>query len=182
MPGDDLAERLDAVERALTDDDTDLTDVRTAATLSEDVRRLEGRIAELETTVEELEAAVEAVRGYAGNLRAVNRDVERRASAALAKAEALEASVGPVNPDEARGPGASEYQAQRTTPPEAETDGRRQPTTDRDPRIDTDDDPGRGAGAPDGQSGRTDTRPAGRSNGADQSGTEQFIERVRDAL
>lgn len=96
MSASDLADRLDAVERALTDDETDLTDVRTAATLHDDLERLERRVADLEETVEELDAAVDAVRGYAGNVRAVNREVERRASAALAKAEALEAAVDPA--------------------------------------------------------------------------------------
>jgi len=95
---ENLADRLDAVERALTDGDADLTDVRERAALSGDVDRLETRVEELEAQVEELDAALEAVRGYAGNVRAVNREVERRASAALAKAEALETAVdGPVD-------------------------------------------------------------------------------------
>lgn len=93
MSASDLSERLDAVERALTDGDADLAGIREATALAEDVERLEERIDDLEATVEELDAALEAVRGYAGNVRAVNRDVERRASAALAKAEALEAAV-----------------------------------------------------------------------------------------
>jgi len=90
---ENLADRLDAVERALTDGDADLTEVRERAALSGDVDRLETRVEELEAQVEQLEAALEAVRGYAGNVRAVNREVERRASAALAKAEALETAV-----------------------------------------------------------------------------------------
>jgi len=95
---ENLADRLDAVERALTDGDADLTEVRERAALSGDVDRLETRVEELEAQVEELDAALEAVRGYAGNVRAVNREVERRASAALAKAEALETAVdGPVD-------------------------------------------------------------------------------------
>lgn len=95
---ENLADRLDAVERALTDGDADLTEVRERAALSEDVDRLETRVEDLEAQVEQLEAALEAVRGYAGNVRAVNREVERRASAALAKAEALETAVdGPVD-------------------------------------------------------------------------------------
>ena len=90
---ENLADRLDAVERALTDDETDLAAVRERATLSAEVDRLEARVEELEAQLEELNAAVEAVRGYTGNVRAVNREVERRASAALAKAEALESAV-----------------------------------------------------------------------------------------
>jgi len=90
---ENLADRLDAVERALTDDETDLAAVRERAALSAEVDRLEARVEELEAQVEELNAAVEAVRGYTGNVRAVNREVERRASAALAKVEALESAV-----------------------------------------------------------------------------------------
>ena len=90
MSESDLEERLAAVERAVTDGETDLTDVSRQASLAADVERLDARIDSLESTVEELSAAVEAVRGYAGNVRAVNRDVERRASAALATAETLE--------------------------------------------------------------------------------------------
>ncbi|WP_129114870.1 DUF7310 family coiled-coil domain-containing protein [Halegenticoccus tardaugens] len=101
-----LAERLAAVERALTEGSTDLSDVSDAAArddrvadLEATVERLDDRVADLEATVErlddrvaDLEAATMAVRGYVGGIRAVNRDVERRADAALAKVEALEAA------------------------------------------------------------------------------------------
>jgi len=168
MSTSDLAERLDAVERALTDGDADLTDLRDAATVAEDIARLEERVADLETTVEELDAAVEAVRGYAGNVRAVNRDVERRASAALAKAEALEETVetrpttGTAGNTDARSvdgaPGApSRHRGSRQS---GSTTGER---------------PGRDEH---GSRGRTD----GKSGDRAESGTEQFIERVRDAL
>ncbi|MFC7139409.1 hypothetical protein ACFQMA_06100 [Halosimplex aquaticum] len=89
----DLEARLDAVERALTDDGTDLTDLRETADAVSEASDLASRVTELESRVAELEAGLQAVRGYAGNVRAVNREVERRASAALAKAETLEATV-----------------------------------------------------------------------------------------
>lgn len=124
MSDSDLAERLDAVERALTDDETDLDAVRDAAERDAAVDRLETRVDDLETTVEELEAAVEAVRGYAGNVRAVNREVERRASAALAKAETVERAVQgadpaaldqPVGTDATRGAITENHSPQATT-------------------------------------------------------------------
>jgi uncharacterized coiled-coil protein SlyX len=74
-----LGRRLDAVERALADDEP----------LDRDER-----IEELEARIAELEAAVEALRGYVGSVRSVNEDVERRADRALRKAEALERIVG----------------------------------------------------------------------------------------
>jgi ABC-type transporter Mla subunit MlaD len=89
----DLDARLDAVERALTDENADLSDLRETTAALDDLDALESRVTEIETRLDELEAGLEAVRGYAGNVRAVNREVERRASAALAKAETLENAV-----------------------------------------------------------------------------------------
>ncbi|MFT4882898.1 MAG: putative coiled-coil protein SlyX [Natronomonas sp.] len=74
-----LERRLDAVERAVSED--------------EPIDRSE-RIDELESRIAELEAAVEALRGYVGSVRSVNEDVERRADRALRKAEALERTIG----------------------------------------------------------------------------------------
>jgi hypothetical protein len=91
MSDSDIEARLDAVERALTDGDHDA--VADAATVAADLQALEERVADLEAAMDDVDAAVQAVRGYAGNVRAVNRDVERRASAALAKAETLETAV-----------------------------------------------------------------------------------------
>ncbi|WP_299233701.1 DUF7310 family coiled-coil domain-containing protein [Natronomonas sp.] len=76
--------RLDAVERALTDERS--------------VERVD-ELDEIETRVAELEAAVQALRGYVGSVRAVNEDVERRADRALRRAEALERHVGPTEAD-----------------------------------------------------------------------------------
>ena len=124
----ELDARLDAVERALTDDGTDLADVRDAAALSTAVDDLEARVADLEATVEELDAAVQAVRGYAGNVRAVNREVERRASAALAKAEALESSVERRHNREE---GAFDADADPAADPDPAADGRRRDAGER---------------------------------------------------
>lgn len=89
---DTLDERLRAIERALTDDDRDLTDLRDAAELTREVESLRERLDRAEDRLDELDAATQALRGYVGSVRAVNETVERRADAALAKAEALEAN------------------------------------------------------------------------------------------
>jgi hypothetical protein len=193
-----LAERLDAVERALTDGEADLDDVRDRAALSAELDRFDDRLDEIEARLEELDAALEAVRGYAGNVRAVNRDVERRASAALAKAEALETAL--EAPDDA---GTTVPTALSST---ADSDG-----TDASPRDETERSDGaeswhsldaggdressRNAGDDQRETGRraptvpteSSSEPAGgraRSGGPDgeEGDTEQFIERVRDAL
>ncbi|WP_396610437.1 hypothetical protein ACH9L7_09260 [Haloferax sp. S1W] len=89
----DLAARLDAVERTLTGTDAPVSDL-------EDLAAVEARVADLEATVEtltdridDIDAATQAIRGYLGGIRAVNESVERRADAALAKAESLEAAL-----------------------------------------------------------------------------------------
>jgi len=97
-----LDERLRAVERALTDDDSDLTDLRDAAELTRDVERLAGRLDDAEERLADLDAATQALRGYVGNVRAVNESVERRADAALAKAESVEAQLDEVQSVETR--------------------------------------------------------------------------------
>lgn len=81
-----LEERIDAVERALTGDDTELTDIGDEAAAAAERETLAKRLDSVEERIEELEAATQAVRGYAGAIRSVNREVERRADLALARA------------------------------------------------------------------------------------------------
>jgi hypothetical protein len=92
---DGLDERLDAIERALTDGET-------ADGLPE-VGRLDARLDDLETTVADLddrladlEAAVQALRGFAGGVSAVDEAVERQANAAVARVERLETDLRAV--------------------------------------------------------------------------------------
>jgi len=205
MSETDIEARLDAVERALTDDETDLTDVREAAALAATVEELDARVADLEATVDELEAGLQAVRGYAGNVRAVNREVERRASAALAKAETIESSLDelatgdertarrPVSGDETRdGPDRGEFERRG----EHESNGREysgwngrergeHDRNGREPDSRRDGGAARAVAA-DGRSHRDGGRDGGDSDGSDagdgDDGTEQFIQRVREAL
>lgn len=85
-----LDERLRAVERALTGTDHEVAGLSDAAALATRIEDLETRLDEIAERQRDLEASTQAVRGYVGNVRAVNRDVEQRADAALAKIEELE--------------------------------------------------------------------------------------------
>jgi len=85
-----LDERLQAVERALTGTDRDLSELADVAALATRLDDLEARLDEIESQITDLSASTQAVRGYVGNVRAVNQDVEQRADAALAKVEQLE--------------------------------------------------------------------------------------------
>jgi len=91
MTEDELEARVAALERALTDGrEGSVDDLSSEAALEGSVESLRERLDELEGRLEELDAALQAVRGYVGEVRHVNREVERRAEAALAAVERLE--------------------------------------------------------------------------------------------
>lgn len=96
MTDDRLEARLEAVERALTDGETAVADLADAAALRAELSGANERLDDIEERVTELEAATQALRGYVGNVRQVNEEVERRADAALAKVESLEDRVAAV--------------------------------------------------------------------------------------
>ncbi|WP_423745531.1 hypothetical protein V5735_06055 (plasmid) [Haladaptatus sp. SPP-AMP-3] len=83
-----LSERVSTLEQTLTDGE--MPALEDDAELRRTTADLAARMDELETELDELDAAVQALRGYVGNIRAVNDDVERRVDAALAKAEACQ--------------------------------------------------------------------------------------------
>lgn len=93
MTDDRLEARLEAVERALTGGETAVADLEDAAALRAGLAEGNERLDDLEERVTELEAATQALRGYVGNVRQVNEEVERRADAALAKVQSLEDRV-----------------------------------------------------------------------------------------
>jgi chromosome segregation ATPase len=98
----EIEQRLRAVERALTDGEASPAEIEDGAALRSELDRQADRVEELDERVRELEAAVQALRGYVGNVRAVNEDVERRAEAALAAAERADGVGG--SPGESRRP------------------------------------------------------------------------------
>jgi chromosome segregation ATPase len=102
----ELRERLRAVERAVVDGDAPES-LAEAGDLAARLDRVEENVDDLAERTLALEAAVQALRGYAGEVRRVDREVEARADAALAAVEALEARL-----DE-RGPGDSAPRAGR---------------------------------------------------------------------
>lgn len=88
----ELDERLRAVERALVDGEPPES-FADAAELAARVDGIEDRLDELAEQVLVQEAAVQALRGYAAHVRERDGDAERRADAALARVEALEARL-----------------------------------------------------------------------------------------
>lgn len=88
---DELEKRIETLERAVTDGDHDLSALAAEGETVDRLETVESRLEDLEERVEELDAATQALRGYVGNIRSVNEDVEKRADAALAKVESLEA-------------------------------------------------------------------------------------------
>lgn len=91
-----LTKRLDAVERALTGTDQPVTTLTDEAAAADEREALTDRLDAVETQLESLEAATQALRGYAGAVSAVNREVERRADLALARATAAAGHDEPI--------------------------------------------------------------------------------------
>lgn len=89
---DRLDDRVDAVERAITDGHA-ADGLPEAARMERRIDDLEATVGDLDDRVAELEAAVQALRGFAGGVRAVDEAVERRANAAVARVERLEADL-----------------------------------------------------------------------------------------
>jgi len=85
-----LAERVRTVERAVGDGNHAFPGVEDVSALESRLDELESRLDDLEAQADELDAATQAVRGYVGNVRSVNTEVERRADAALAATDRLE--------------------------------------------------------------------------------------------
>ncbi|MFB6301444.1 MAG: hypothetical protein ABEH78_01075 [Haloferacaceae archaeon] len=88
-----LADRLAAVERRLTDADPDEGGLGDVAAVEGRLAELEARADDLDERLGEVESGLQALRGYVGGVDAVDESVERRADAALAKAEELEARL-----------------------------------------------------------------------------------------
>ncbi|WP_254273715.1 DUF7310 family coiled-coil domain-containing protein [Haloarcula marina] len=85
-----LAERVQTVERAVTDGDHEFPEATDLAELEGRVAALERRLTGIDERTTELEAATQALRGYVGNVESVNERVEERADAALAATDRLE--------------------------------------------------------------------------------------------
>ena len=90
---EELEARIEALERAVTEGDHDLSELAAEGETRERLAAVETELEDLTERVAELEAATQALRGYVGNVRAVNSDIEQRADAALAKAESLESAI-----------------------------------------------------------------------------------------
>lgn len=93
----ELRERLRAVERAVVDGDAPES-LAAAGDLAARLDRVEEQVDDLAERTLAVEAAVQALRGYAGEVRRVDREIEARADAALAAAEALEARLDEREP------------------------------------------------------------------------------------
>lgn len=88
-----LAERLRTVERAVTDGTTEFPAVTELAEVEQRLETVEQRVDDIDEQMAELDAATQALRGYVGNIRSVNEDIEHRANAALAATDRLEARL-----------------------------------------------------------------------------------------
>jgi DNA repair exonuclease SbcCD ATPase subunit len=98
-----LEDRLAALERAVTDGKHDCSALAEGAATADRVDAIEAEIEDLTDRVAELEAATQALRGYVGNVRSVNSEVEERADLALSKAEAASRAVDGLTENDENG-------------------------------------------------------------------------------
>ena len=110
---DDIEQRLAAVERALTDDDHDLSALAAEGETAARLQAVEDDLETLQETVADLEAATQALRGYVGNVKSVNDDVRERADLALETAEQAReaAAADEPMPDDTATAGATDADA-----------------------------------------------------------------------
>ncbi|WP_336034849.1 DUF7310 family coiled-coil domain-containing protein [Halobacterium yunchengense] len=169
---DDLSERLRAVERAVTDGDTAVAELADAAAVHGRLEDLRSDVDELGERLDAVEATVQSLHGYVGELDAVNDRVERRADAARAAVDRLEARSQFAAPtDEPGATGSSE--PQRRGPPAA------------DVAAGAADDVLAGAA---GDAPSTDSPPTGQSTDrragdrSDRTGDESLLDRLRESL
>jgi uncharacterized protein YoxC len=180
---DRIESRLRAVERAVTGSDARPADVAAAAEATAERERLESRIDDLEERVAELEAATQAVRGYVGSVRAVNREVERRADLALARATTANRDAGDADASD-EGAGVSAGDDQGTRPDGAAGSGRTGAVPSEsalDAALPDDRPSSRGRGGKVGESGGLDSA-AGGSDGDGDAWATEALDRLRESL
>ncbi|MDS0240649.1 MULTISPECIES: hypothetical protein [unclassified Haloferax] len=176
----DLAARLDAVERTITDGDADFSSLEDLAAVERRVADLESAVESLTERLDEMDAATQAMRGYLGGVRAVNEDVERRANAALAKAESLESELVDETASPAADRTADALATDAATSPAGQADGAYDDSPRRDETAGTAVRAGRDSHvAPDSRAGdsRNDT-----SGSRDDPTDRGLAARLRDAL
>lgn len=160
--GEHLERRLRAVERALDGDEHDGTALDGESDLAERVEELETDLDAATERIAELEATTQALRGYVGNVRSVNEDVEQRAEAAVAAVDRLEERFDAADGERASRRGA--------TTPQSEDSARRDRGPTRvasTPRSGTDD-----------RGGTCESE----STDEDDGGDNGLLDRVRERL
>lgn len=126
---DALEQRIEALERTVSDGEFD-HDSSDYAEMETRLSAVESQLDDIDTQIEDLEAATQALRGYVGNIRAVNDDVEQRANTALAKAESLEATLDEVDRSAIDRPTATDGSRPPNAGSVAEANGDRVTTTE----------------------------------------------------
>ncbi|WP_124177007.1 DUF7310 family coiled-coil domain-containing protein [Natrarchaeobius halalkaliphilus] len=87
---DRIEQRLSALERTVIDGDFEADELADRATIIDDLERLESRLDSHEGRLADVEGRMDAVAGFVGRIDAVNDDVEREATTALAVVDRLE--------------------------------------------------------------------------------------------
>lgn len=90
---DQLEQRVEAVENAVTGGESEFEDVKQMAELTAEVESMATRLEKIERRLAAVEGATESLEGYVGNVRSVNRETEKQADAAVAAVDRLESKL-----------------------------------------------------------------------------------------
>ncbi|MFC7177198.1 DUF7310 family coiled-coil domain-containing protein [Halosegnis marinus] len=93
-----LEDRLDAVERTITDDDRGPADLSNAAAVERRLDALAERLDAMEDRLADAEGDVATVRGHVGNAERIDRETAQVAQRALAVARETEARLDEETP------------------------------------------------------------------------------------
>lgn len=90
---DQLEQRVEAVENAVTDGKTEFEDLGEIAELTAELESVASRLEKMERRLAAVEGATQSLEGYVGNVRSVNRETEKQADAAVAAVDRLESKI-----------------------------------------------------------------------------------------
>jgi len=88
-----LEQRVEAVENAVTQGTTEFEDIKEIAELTAELESMGKKLEKIEQRLAAVEGATQSLEGYVGNVKSVNGETEKQADAAVAAVDRLESKI-----------------------------------------------------------------------------------------
>ncbi|MFC6756487.1 MULTISPECIES: DUF7310 family coiled-coil domain-containing protein [Haloarcula] len=88
-----LEQRVEAVENAVTHGKTEFEDIKEVAELTAELESMAKKLEKMEQRLAAVEGATQSLEGYVGNVKSVNSETEKQADAAVAAVDRLESKI-----------------------------------------------------------------------------------------